>query len=100
MNTITFPRRGGHPSRAIHRPATAGTGASLRRVASVLSMVAGIVGFAVAVVALRFATVVGQTLLPRPLSMEIAIASAFVGILAFWYASTLDQRAATDVAAQ
>ena len=100
MNTVTLTHGGRDPMQAVPRPAGTVTGVSVRGVASSLSMTAGIVGFAVAVVALRFATVVGQTLFPRPLSMEIAMASALVGILAFWYASTLDQRAATDVPAQ
>lgn len=100
MNTITFPHGGGRSSHAIQRAAGSAAGTSLRRVVSALSMVAGIASFAVAVVALRFATVVGQSVFPRPLSMEIAIACAFAGIMAFWYASTLDARTAAEAPAR
>ena len=100
MNAITLTRGGAVPSQAIHRPAGFATGVSLHRVASALSMVAGIVSFAVAVIALRFALVVGQGVMPRPLAMSIAVATALAGILAFWCASTLDQRPAADAAAR
>ena len=100
MNAITLESGGARPSQAIHRPAGIGAGVSLHPVASALSMVAGIVSFAVAVIALRFALVVGQGVMPRPFAMGLAIATALVGILAFWCASTLDRRPATGAAAR
>ena len=94
MNTITFPHGGAHPAQAIRRPA----GASWRRVASALSVAVGIIGFAVAVVALKFALIVGQSIVPPPLAMQVTLASAFVGILAFQCASAL--RVPGDAAAR
>jgi hypothetical protein len=97
MNTITFPHGGAHPAQAIRRPAGV-AGASWRRVASALSVAVGIVGFAVAVVALKFALIVGQSIVPPPLAMQVTLASAFVGILAFQCASAL--RVPGDAAAR
>jgi len=97
MNTITFPG-GGLPSQAIRGAAAAGTGASLRQVAGALSVVVGIVGFGVAVVALKFALIVGQTTVPQPLAMQVTIGSALVGILAFWGAGALNAHPATAAA--
>lgn len=96
MNTITFPHGGGLPAQAISGRDAAGNSASLRRVVGALAVVVGIAGFAVAVVAMKFALIVGQTTVPQPVAMQVTIGSALLGVLAFWCAGTLGAHPAAD----
>ncbi len=92
MSTATFPQGGAG------RSATYGGDAGLARASmlswravEVLAVLAGIVGFGVAIVALRFALAAQHFVTPH-VALGIAIGTAIAGTGAFYGASRLEAR--------